>query len=306
MTLLEKKIQDIIYEVLNERNYYGAGGGDEYYTRAEDAHSILDILGKHLNGKIVYCPCDNPAESQIYKALKERFSELGIRGIYATWLDKKACYFNGQKEHITPIKSGRFQDNEDYFKMCDVVVTNPPFSDKQPRQMFDIVMKHGKEYILIAPKALSQHQWSYSHMANGKMNAIDYNINKYNSPNGVVKTAPSAIYTSFAQEKPYYQTGVKYDPKIHRKFDNSDVIYCDDYRTIPDDYYGEIAVSANGGGFPKKLNRDQFDISDRLRTFKMNGKTVRDQMVLKRKQQHESIYSSALNELLTEIKMGTE
>ena len=301
MTLLEEKIRKIIYEVLNERNYYGAGGGDDYYTRAEDANSILDILGEHLNGKIVYCPCDNPSESQIYKALKDRFNELGIRGIYATWMDKKACYFDGHKEHITPIKSGRFQDNEDYFKMCDVVVTNPPFSEKQPRQMLDIVMKHGKEYILIGPKALSQHQWSYAHMANGKMNALDYNINNFDSPSGKVKPAPSAIYTSFKRETPYYKTGVNYDPQIHRKFDDSDVVYCSDYRQIPDDYYGDIAVSANGGGFPKKLNRDQFDISDRLKTFKMDGKTVRDQMVIRRKPEQKSIYSEALSKMKKEL-----
>ncbi len=302
---LEEKIKEIIYEVLSERASFGyAGNGDEFYTREEDVRSIFDRLGRELNGKIVYCPCDNPSESQIYKVLKEKFNDFGLRGIYATWMGKKACYYDGQQEHVTPIESGRFQDNGKYFNMCDVVVTNPPFASGQPTQMLQMIMKRGKEYILIAPKALTQNQDVFNHVKSGNMYALDYNIDKYNRPDGTIGKAPTAVYTSYRGERPMFKTGVKYNPNNYRKFDDYDAIDCGtNYNMIPDDYYGNIAVSSNGGGFLQKFNPDQFEIVDKLVRPKMDG-VPKKRMIIRRKQLQESIYSIALNEILTEMKNG--
>lgn len=302
MFFLREKIEQYVREALNERNTFGyAGNGDEFYTREEDVRSIYAKLGNELNGKIVYCPCDNPSESYIYKVLKEKFNEFGLRGIYATWMGKKACYFDGKQEHITPIRSGRFQDNAKYFNMCDVVVTNPPFTNGQPTQMLQMIMKHGKEYIMIAPKALTQNQGAFNYVRNGKMYALNYNINDYNRPDGSTATAPTAVYTSFGTNRPNFKTGIKYNPNNYRKFDNYDAIDCgDNYNMIPDDYYGNIAVSSNGGGFLQKFNPNQFEIVDKLVRPRMDGKPKK-RMIIRRKPQQNSIYSEALRRMKEEL-----
>ena len=123
MNLLKEKIEKIIRDVINERKEFAYGGrGDEFYTQESDVQDILTTLCDELRGKVVYCPCANPEMSYFYKFLKENFSKFGLRGLYTTWMANKVCYFDGQDEHISPIKSGRFQDTGEYFDLCDVVI----------------------------------------------------------------------------------------------------------------------------------------------------------------------------------------
>ena len=121
--ITESQLRSAILNVLNERKAFGyAGGGDEYYTREEDVREIFDMLGGQLNGKVVYCPCDNPKISMFYKILKEKYQDFGLRGLFATWIDGKAAYYNGRSESIKDITSGRFQDNGYFFDVSDVIV----------------------------------------------------------------------------------------------------------------------------------------------------------------------------------------
>ena len=304
MFFLREEIERYIREALNERKSFGyAHGGDEYYTQESDVREIFNVLGEQLNGKIVYIPCANPKMSKFYKVLKEKFNDFGIRGIYTTWMDNKACYYDGKKEHITPIKSGRFQDTGKYFDMCDVVITNPPFSKGQPKEMLKMIVDRGKKYIMIADRALTQLQSVFDYVRNGSIRTLDKRIDTFDRPDGSKGGAPTAVYTNMERNVPTFKTGVKYDPQIHRKFDNYDAIDCgDDYRMIPDDYMGNIAVSANGGGFLRHLNDDQFEIVDRLVRPKMNG-VPKKRMIIRRKPQQNSIYSEALARMKKDLNI---
>ena len=53
---------------------------------------------------------------------------------------------------------------------------------------------------------------------------------------------------------------------------------------LPDDYYGWIAVSSNGGGFLRKLNDEQFEVYPKLVRPMMNGKPKK-RMLIRRKRQ---------------------
>lgn len=281
---LDEIIHRVIYDILSEkRSGFGyAGGGDEYYTTDEDVKNIITRISHYLKGKVVYCPCANPNLSKFYKYLKDNFSNLGLAGVYTTWMENKACYYDGEKEHIYPIKSGRFQDTDEFFENCDVVITNPPFSKGQPSQMLSMINSHGKDYVMIADKAFTQLQSVFGDVATGRMNSLDYEISYFDRPNGSISKVPTAVYTSFDDDKPYFQTGIKYDPLIHKKFDNYDAIDCgDNYNLIPDDYMGNIAISSNGAGFLRKFNRGQFEIVDKLVRPKMNG-VPKKRMIIRR------------------------
>lgn len=282
---LRQIIRESIKRVLNERDSFGyAGGGDEYYTREKDVREIFDMLGDQLEDKIVYCPCDNPEISMFYKILKEKYHDFGLRGLFATWIDGMACYYDGTTERRWSIPSGRFQDNGRFFDACDVVATNPPFSEGQPSQLFKMVNSRGKKYIMVADRALTQLQSLFQYVKDGSLRSLDKRMGFYDGDKANKNGAPSAVYTNMERNTPDFKTGVKYDPSVHSKFDNYDAIDCgNDFNTIPDDYYGNIAVSSNGGGFIRKMNDDQFEfVGDKLVRPRMNGKPKK-RMIIRRK-----------------------
>lgn len=283
---LRQIIRESIRRVLNERDSFGyAGGGDEYYTRESDVREIFDMLDSQLKGKIVYCPCDDPEISMFYRILKEKYSEFGLRGLFATWIAGMACYYDGSNERRWKIPSGRFQDNGRFFDASDVIVTNPPFSEGQQVQLFKMVKSRGKEYIMVGDKAMTQLQSLFQYVKDGSIRSLDKQMNMFNGDKPNNKRAPSAVYTNMEREVPEFKTGVKYDPNIHKKFDNYDAIDCgNDFNMIPDDYYGDIAVSSNGGGFIRKMNDDQFEfVGDKLVRPKMGGKPKK-RMIIRRRE----------------------
>ena len=57
---------------------------DEFYTRMSDIENELRHYWSHLKGKIVYCNCDDPYESNFFKYLAMRFNGLGLKKLIAT------------------------------------------------------------------------------------------------------------------------------------------------------------------------------------------------------------------------------
>lgn len=54
---------------------------DEFYTLMEDVEQELIHYKEFLEGKVVYCNCDNPDKSNFYKYLKAHFSEYKPEGL---------------------------------------------------------------------------------------------------------------------------------------------------------------------------------------------------------------------------------
>lgn len=52
---------------------------DEYYTYMKDVEKEM----KHYNfsGKVIYCCCDNPEWSNVYKYFEQNFDKLGLKRI---------------------------------------------------------------------------------------------------------------------------------------------------------------------------------------------------------------------------------
>ena len=156
-----------------------AAKNDEFYTQLTDIENELIHYRNQLNGKKVYCNCDDPNFSNFWLYFMLQFNMLNLQELTAT------CYREGSKgikwkirrvpgiENIRDLRlpegqvyiektelegDGDFRSPEciEELENCDVVITNPPFS--LFREFVDTVLvKHNKDLLII-----------------GNMNAITY------------------------------------------------------------------------------------------------------------------------------------
>lgn len=159
-----------------------AGRKDEFYTQLSDIEKELRHYRKHFKGKVVYCNCDDPRNSNFFRYFSYNFEKLGLRKLVA------ACYKNqdadlfsqneaeqavyleyegdrdgdripGPEEievkHFEGDGDFRNQESIELLKQADVVVTNPPFSlfKEYVAQLFE----YDKKFVII-----------------GNMNAVTY------------------------------------------------------------------------------------------------------------------------------------
>ena len=109
---------------------------DEFYTRLEDIEKEVVHYKDRLQGKVIYCPCDDYRWSNFTRYFKEHFKDLGIKKLICTNYDLgDGAYryeYDGEKETVTRLKGNGDFRSEECTKIKDmpdiVVVTNPPFS----------------------------------------------------------------------------------------------------------------------------------------------------------------------------------
>lgn len=267
-----KTIQDYIYEAFRD-----AKNGDEFYTRIEDIQKGLSHF--KFSGKTIYCNCDDPSFSNFYKYFHDNYSKLGIKKLMATYYSDKPelVEYDGKNEKHTPIKSGRFQDNQEYMKQCDIVVTNPPYSDNMPFELIELCYKNGCDFIFVGPLHLCKTKKAFKYIKDNKLFSVPASVNKFLTPDGSYKNAPACWYTSIEVEMPKHKFTHKYDKETNPKYDNYDAIECTKSSDIPEDYKDNIGVPYR---FFTKMNRDQFELVD-VTIPKLNGKTLMDRYIIK-------------------------
>jgi len=62
----------------------GKAKKDEFYTQLVDIENELKHYKKQLQGKVVYCNCDDPFESNFFKYFAANFNELKLKKLIAT------------------------------------------------------------------------------------------------------------------------------------------------------------------------------------------------------------------------------
>jgi len=62
----------------------GKAKKDEFYTQLVDIEKELKHYKEQFRGKIVYCNCDDPYESNFFKYFAANFNELGLKKLIAT------------------------------------------------------------------------------------------------------------------------------------------------------------------------------------------------------------------------------
>lgn len=68
-------------EALSARNHNSA---DEFYTQLTDIEAELRHYRKQFQGKVVFCNCDDPFESNFFKYFAMNFNHLGLKKLIAT------------------------------------------------------------------------------------------------------------------------------------------------------------------------------------------------------------------------------
>lgn len=147
-TIYNKKEMNFLLEAFNN-----ARSGDEYYTRYRDIEK--ELSNYNFSRMIVYCNCDNPESSSFVKYFKDNFENLGLKCLLATFVGAQPMLYryDGVQATTKPLSSGRFQDNKGIVSMCDIVVTNPPFSNQAPVELIKIVTSLGIKYVIFSKKS---------------------------------------------------------------------------------------------------------------------------------------------------------
>ena len=109
---------------------------DEFYTRYEDIEKEVIHYKDKLEGRVVYCCCDDYRWSNFPKYFKEHFQEIGLKRLIATNYnigDGAYRYdYDGETETVEELKGNGDFRSEECTKIKDmpgvVVITNPPFS----------------------------------------------------------------------------------------------------------------------------------------------------------------------------------
>ena len=80
---------------------------DEFYTQLPDIENELKHYKAHFKGKVVFCNCDDPYESNFFKYFAMNFNHLGLKKLIAT------CYDNSPVANTQLSLLGK--DNEKSF-----------------------------------------------------------------------------------------------------------------------------------------------------------------------------------------------
>ena len=254
--------------------------GDEFYTKYGDIQK--ELSNYDFSNMIVYCNCDKPDSSNFVKYFKNNFTALGIRKLMATFNGTKPFLyeFDGISEKNTSIASGRFQDNIDLVKQCDIVVTNPPFSNGQALEMINLLIPSGKKFIIVAPFSLCGRKIIIDYIKEGLLFIGNNNIRRFDAEDGKTISSPTCWWTNIPVNHEPILLTAKYNKQNYPMYDNFNAIECSNYKLIPSDYKGNIGVPIT---FLSKFNQKQFEILGILYHPTIKGKNIMSRIIIKLK-----------------------
>lgn len=253
---------------------------NEFYTRYDDIQAELNHYRDQFRGKVVYCNCDDPAESAFSDFFKLNFDHYGLKKLICTryvksdlftqaWLDpmhrvgyrieitgKDKC------EKIDLQEGGDFRSAEcvELLKESDIVCTNPPFS--LFREYIQQLVQYQKKFLIIGNKNAITYKEVFPLLANNKV-WLGYTVpNKFVRPDGTETTNMSGLcrwWTNLDTTKRHEDMILyeSYTPEKFPRYDNYDAIEVDKVKSIPKDYFGVMGVPIT---FLDNYNPEQFEI----------------------------------------------
>ena len=262
---------------------------DEFYTQLTDVAKELMYYKQHFKDKIVFCNCDDPKWSAFWKYFHLNFAELGLKKLISTHYDKneptyKMEYTGGDDNDIevgvkTPLEgNGDFRNQEclDLLDECDIVVTNPPFSEY--RSYVATLIEHDKKFIIWSNNNSITYKEIFPLLKNNKM-WLGYTANKtltfripdyyekwdeketakMNDGHHYAKVPAISVFTNLDISKRHEKLILWkwYMPEEYPKYDNYDAINVNKVSEIPVDYDGVMGVPIT---FMDKHNPEQFEI----------------------------------------------
>lgn len=253
---------------------------NEFYTRYDDIQAELNHYRDQFRGKVVYCNCDDPAESAFSDFFKLNFDHYGLKKLICTryvksdlfsqaWLDpmhrvgyrieitgKDRC------EKIDLQEGGDFRSAEciELLKEADIVCTNPPFS--LFREYIQQLIQYHKKFLVIGNKNAITYKEVFPLLANNEV-WLGYTVpNKFVRPDGTETTNMSGLcrwWTNLDTTKRHEDMILyeEYTPEKFPRYDNYDAIEVGKVKSIPKDYFGVMGVPIT---FLDNYNPEQFEI----------------------------------------------
>lgn len=251
---------------------------DEFYTRYEDIEAEVMKYRKQFKDKIVYLPCDDPAQkkSEFWSFFVNNFDTFGLKKLIAThydengqayriWLDEDLNHdgyiddWDAQQEDL--IGNGDFRSPEcvDILKECDIVVTNPPFS--LFKEFLPLILTHEKQFLVIGPLNAITYQEIFAYISRGRIWSGYNNVHHFNDPDGKDNTMGNVLWFTNMPNRSLTEKLIltkKYDTTLYDKYDNFDAINVNKVVDIPMNYDGLMGVPVSF--FQGKYNPNQFDV----------------------------------------------
>jgi hypothetical protein len=296
---------------------------DEFYTQLKDIENELRHYKDQLCGKVIFCNCDDPRESNFTKYFELNFEHLGIKKLITTHFEAtKPSYKleitgdrNGDGKvdsydvKQTPLKqNGDFRSPEciEILKEADVVITNPPFS--LFREYVAQLVEYNKKFLIIGNKnALTYKEifklikenklWAgYRGFSGGMWFYTEHEVatTKIDENGNRLSNVPSIWLTNLNTTKRHEPVTLykRYSPEEYPGYDNYDAIEVSKVSDIPLDYSGAMGVPIT---FIDKYNPNQFEIIGQtgvdIKLSKgrpyINGRRMYARVLIKRKEKNE-------------------
>jgi hypothetical protein len=270
---------------------------DEFYTQLVDIENELKRYKDQFRGKVVFCNCDDPKESNFVKYFSRNFEHLGLKKLIATHYkdanlftkespykleyvgDKNGNRMPDPNEFMTEmISNGDFRSEEcvELLKEADIIVTNPPFS--LFREYVAQLVEYDKKFLIIGSINAITYKECFKLIKDNKMwlgasihsgdrefrVPDDYPLNAAGSRidsdgNKYIRVKGVRWFTNLDYEERHENLVLykKYTPQEYSKYDSYDAINVDKTAEIPADYGGAMGVPIT---FMDKYNPEQFEI----------------------------------------------
>lgn len=246
---------------------------DEFYTQISDIEKELIHYWDKLKGKIVFCNCDDPAESNFWRYFHLNFSRIGLKKLIATHYDPerptyKLEYEGGDdsdwsKGVLTSLRgNGDFRSPEcvELLKECDVVVTNPPFS--LSRSFITQLIAYDKQFIVISNMNDIKCKDIFPLLRDNKMWIGYTNPKIFVQPDGTLKQFGNLLWHTNIDIRKRHEPLTLFrrysdDLEMYPTYDNYDAIDVGRVSDIPEDYFGIMGVPIS---YLQQHCPDQFEI----------------------------------------------
>lgn len=251
---------------------------DEFYTRYEDIEAEVMKYRKQFRGKVVYLPCDDPAEkkSEFWSFFVNNFDAFGLKKLIATHYDENGKAYkiwidgdtagdgyidDGDALQEDLIGNGDFRSPEcvNILHECDIVCTNPPFS--LFRDFVSWIHNAGKQFLIIGRETAFSYQEIFRLFKTKEVWTGFNKVSKFYQPDGSIKEFGNILwFTNFDIAKKTE------DLVMTKTFNTQDYVPFDTYPeainvnrvdSIPKDYDGIMGVPIS---FMAKINHNQFEI----------------------------------------------
>lgn len=242
---------------------------DEFFTQLTDIEKELRHYKRQLQGKVVFCNCDDPEWSNFWKYFTLNFEHLGLAKVVSTHYARgsssyKLEYFGAGKDIVTtPLEGdGDFRSPEcvEILKEADLVVTNPPFS--LFREYVTQLMEHDKRFLIIGSNNAITYKETFKFIKENRLWLGTTAPKDFAQPDGTIKKFGNIGWFTNLEHKKRNEELVLFrtyagNEGQYPKYDNYDAIEVSKVSDIPCDYEGAMGVPIT---FLDKFNPGQFQV----------------------------------------------